>query len=118
MAATLQGAASGSGGTARGFSETRDFRIATLGNVDSGKSTLVGCLTRNIADDGRGSARAFVLRHQHEKSRGQSSSVAMTLLGFRDDEQVLPAAGPGRGTHNKDSFEVASKATHRLQLVE
>lgn len=28
-----------------------------IGNVDSGKSTLVGVLTKGIFDDGRGSAR-------------------------------------------------------------
>lgn len=34
-----------------------DTRIAVIGNVDSGKSTLVGVLTKSIMDDGRGSAR-------------------------------------------------------------
>ena len=34
-----------------------DNRIAVIGNVDSGKSTLVGVLTKSIMDDGRGSAR-------------------------------------------------------------
>ena len=33
---------------------SRDLRIATLGNVDAGKSTLVGCLTKGVKDDGRG----------------------------------------------------------------
>jgi GTPase len=34
-----------------------DTRIAVIGNVDSGKSTLVGVLTKSMMDDGRGSAR-------------------------------------------------------------
>ena len=34
-----------------------DVRVAVIGNVDSGKSTLVGVLTKSIMDDGRGSAR-------------------------------------------------------------
>ena len=33
----------------RVFGETKDFRIALLGNVDSGKSTLCGVLSRGIA---------------------------------------------------------------------
>ena len=37
-----------------------DITIATVGNVDSGKSTLVGVLTRSILDDGRGLARSKV----------------------------------------------------------
>lgn len=37
--------------------QDNDTRIAVIGNVDSGKSTLVGVLTKSIMDDGRGSAR-------------------------------------------------------------
>jgi GTPase len=37
-------------------------RVAVIGNVDSGKSTLVGVLTRSILDDGRGLARAKVFK--------------------------------------------------------
>ena len=40
--------------------EENDVRIAVVGNVDSGKSTLVGVLTRNTLDDGRGKARQKV----------------------------------------------------------
>ena len=35
----------------------KEVRLAVIGNVDSGKSTLVGCLTKNVKDDGRGYAR-------------------------------------------------------------
>jgi GTPase SAR1 family protein len=38
------------------------LRVAMIGNVDSGKSTLTGCLTRNVVDDGRGAARVHVRR--------------------------------------------------------
>ena len=37
--------------------DQNDVRIAVIGNVDSGKSTMVGVLTKSIMDDGRGSAR-------------------------------------------------------------
>jgi GTPase len=33
-------------------------RVAVIGNVDSGKSTMVGVLTRSMLDDGRGLARS------------------------------------------------------------
>ena len=59
-------------GANAGFAETKDFKICTLGNVDSGKSTLTGCLTRGVLDDGKGKARTFVLRHAHEQKKGQS----------------------------------------------
>ncbi len=37
-----------------------EVRVAVIGNVDSGKSTLVGVLTRGMLDDGRGLARSKV----------------------------------------------------------
>lgn len=46
--------------------EENDVRIAVIGNVDSGKSTLVGVLTKGIMDDGRGKARAKVFNFDHE----------------------------------------------------
>ena len=39
--------------------DTDDFmevRVAVVGNVDSGKSTLLGVLTHGVLDDGRGDA--------------------------------------------------------------
>jgi hypothetical protein len=43
-----------------------DLRCAVVGNVDAGKSTLVGVLTGPVSflDDGRGLARSRVLRHK------------------------------------------------------
>ena len=109
----------------RGFSEVKDFRIATLGNVDSGKSTLTGVLTRGILDDGKGKARSFVLRHSHEQKKGQSSTVSVQLIGYRDGEQVLPStasidgvAGRVSRAQNKDFFEVATKSTHRISVID
>ena len=47
-----------------------------IGNVDSGKSTFEGSLTKNIKDDGRGYARKFVFYYQHESETGRISSIA------------------------------------------
>lgn len=40
----------------------QEVRVAIIGNVDSGKSTMVGVLTRSMLDDGRGLARSKVRR--------------------------------------------------------
>lgn len=56
--------------------EENDVRIAIIGNVDSGKSTLVGVLTKGIMDDGRGSARKAVFNFLHEANNGRTSSIA------------------------------------------
>jgi GTPase len=85
---------------------SNSLRVAVIGNVDSGKSSLVGVLTRNVLDDGlvqeahrcngttrnvptnpgdlcsRGAARTFVFHHKHEKDTGRSSTVSCEIMGF------------------------------------
>ncbi len=57
-----------------------EVRVAVIGNVDSGKSTLVGVLTRSVLDDGRGSARSKVFKHGHEEATGRTSSIGQHTL--------------------------------------
>lgn len=57
-----------------------EVRVAMIGNVDSGKSTMVGVLTRSVLDDGRGFARSKVFRHTHEESTGRTSSIGQHNL--------------------------------------
>ena len=64
--------------------EENDVRIAVIGNVDSGKSTLVGVLTKGIMDDGRGSARMKVFNFSHEAQNGRTSSIGQEIMGFDD----------------------------------
>lgn len=59
-----------------------EVRCAVVGNVDSGKSTTLGVLTRGPLDDGRGRARVALFRHKHEIETGRTSSVGMEILGF------------------------------------
>ena len=56
------------------------LKIAMIGNVDSGKSTLTSILTRGGLDDGRGSARQLVFVHPHEKESGRTSSIGMEFV--------------------------------------
>lgn len=55
--------------------DQNDVRIAVIGNVDSGKSTMVGVMTKSIMDDGRGSARQKVFNFSHEAANGRTSSI-------------------------------------------
>ncbi|TSK67280.1 GTP-binding protein 2 [Bagarius yarrelli] len=59
-----------------------DLRVAVLGNVDSGKSTLLGVLTQGELDNGRGRARLNLFRHLHEIQTGRTSSISFEILGF------------------------------------
>ncbi|VDC07694.1 unnamed protein product [Peniophora sp. CBMAI 1063] len=72
-------------------SSTAEVRCAIVGNVDSGKSTTLGVLTRGGLDDGRGLARVVLFRHKHEIETGRTSSVGMEILGFdTESKPVLP----------------------------
>ncbi|MGC9780685.1 MAG: elongation factor 1-alpha [Candidatus Heimdallarchaeota archaeon] len=66
-----------------------EIRIAVAGNVDSGKSTLVGVLTRGNLDNGRGLARVNVFRHKHEVETGRTSSVSQQILGFNSKGEIV-----------------------------
>jgi GTPase len=63
--------------------------IGVVGNVDAGKSTTVGTLTKGITDDGRGRARLAVFNHKHEISTGRTSSVGHQILGFDANGDVV-----------------------------
>jgi len=56
--------------------------VAVVGNVDAGKSTLLGVLTHAELDNGRGHARQKLFRHKHEMESGRTSSVGNDILGF------------------------------------
>lgn len=61
------------------MSLTPEVRCAVVGNVDSGKSTTLGVLTRGGLDDGRGKARVVLFRHKHEIESGRTSSVGLEV---------------------------------------
>ncbi|GJJ06502.1 hypothetical protein Clacol_000694 [Clathrus columnatus] len=66
---------------------TSEVRCAVVGNVDSGKSTTLGVLTRGGLDDGRGRARVGLFRHKHEIETGRTSSI----LGYSaEGTPILP----------------------------
>lgn len=65
-----------------GATELNETRVAVVGNVDAGKSSLLGVLTKGRLDDGRGRARVSLFRHKHEIESGRTSSVGLELLGF------------------------------------
>lgn len=51
-----------------------------MGNVDAGKSTLIGVLTSGKLDNGNGSARVSVAKHQHEIDSGKTSDISTRNL--------------------------------------
>lgn len=67
----------------------QEVRVAVVGNVDAGKSTLLGVLTHGELDNGRGLARQKLFRHKHEMESGRTSSVGNDILGFDSLGQIV-----------------------------
>ena len=57
-----------------------EIRIAAIGNVDSAKSTTISCLSHDILDNGRGSARSKIIKHKHEFETGRTSSITQYYI--------------------------------------
>lgn len=91
-----------------------ETRIAVVGNVDAGKSTLLGVLVRGNLDDGRGRARITLFRHKHEVQSGRTSSVGLEILGFNSQGAII-----GYGHHKKLSWtEIGEKASKIISFTD
>jgi GTPase len=105
------------------------FANQGVGNVDAGKSTLlgsflpgiginIGVLTKGGLDDGRGKARVNLFRHQHEKESGRTSSVGMEILGYTStSEPVLNSQVQGRKLTWEEISEKSSKVISFIDLA-
>ncbi|KAK5167800.1 uncharacterized protein LTR77_007499 [Saxophila tyrrhenica] len=90
--------------------DTIETRIAVVGNVDAGKSTMLGVLVKGGLDDGRGKARVNLFRHKHEVESGRTSSVGMEIMGFDTKGEVVVSGVPGR----KLSWEEIGKRSAKV----
>ncbi|KAK3494118.1 GTP-binding protein 1 [Neurospora hispaniola] len=87
-----------------------ETRIAVVGNVDAGKSSMLGVLVKGDLDDGRGRARVNLFRHKHEIETGRTSSVGMEIMGFDSHGQTILSDTPGR----KLSWEEIGKRSAKV----
>ncbi len=72
--------------------ETCSVNVA--GRVNSGKSSLIGALVTGRPDDGKGSARSFLLTHPQEITRGQTADIHLSFMGFDSEGQSLHLENP------------------------
>lgn len=103
--------------------EVIETRIAVVGNVDAGKSTMLGVLVKGGLDDGRGKARVNLFRHKHEIESGRTSSVGMEIMGFDTKGEVVSSNVPGRkltwseiGTRSAKVISFTDLAGHERYL--
>ena len=100
-----------------------ETRIAVVGNVDAGKSTMLGVLVKGNLDDGRGKARVNLFRHKHEIESGRTSSVGMEIMGFDTHGDIVTSPVPGRkltwseiGTRSAKVISFTDLAGHERYL--
>ncbi|TFG99228.1 hypothetical protein E4H12_03515, partial [Candidatus Thorarchaeota archaeon] len=72
--------------------ETCSVNVA--GRVNSGKSSLIGALVTGCTDDGKGSARSFLLTHPQEITRGQTADIHLSFMGFDSAGVALHLENP------------------------
>ncbi|KAK9467159.1 P-loop containing nucleoside triphosphate hydrolase protein [Lipomyces arxii] len=92
-----------------------EIRVAVVGNVDAGKSTLLGVLTKGGLDDGRGKARVNLFRHKHEVETGRTSSVGMEIMGFNEVGQVV---GANDGTRKATWKEIVGGSRKVITFID
>jgi elongation factor 1-alpha len=68
--------------------------VGTIGHVDHGKSTLLGSLTTDTPDDGRGKTRVFSDFLPHEIERGLSAELSHLIYGFTQKGEALFMRNP------------------------
>ena len=64
-----------------------EIRIGVGGNIDAGKSSFVGVITKNVLDNGRGYARSFIMKHKHELDSGRTSVLVQHYI--RNEDKVI-----------------------------
>ena len=92
---------------------SRNIRVAVVGNVDAGKSTLIGTLTTSCLDDGRGKSRTSIMKHRHEIESGRTSTATTHLMGFRSTGEPIAGRDQVRANKRKSEDEVA-RESHRI----
>jgi len=96
----------------------RNLRVAVVGNVDAGKSTMIGTLTSSLLDDGRGSSRTSIMKHRHEIESGRTSTASSHLMGFRSSGQAIAGNDSVRAYRRKTEDEIARESYRVITLMD
>lgn len=97
---------------------TRNIRVAVVGNVDAGKSTMIGTLTTSFLDDGRGSSRTSIMKHRHEIESGRTSTSSSHLMGFRHSGEPIAGRDKIRANKMKSEDEIARESYRIVTLMD
>ncbi|KAI9500189.1 P-loop containing nucleoside triphosphate hydrolase protein, partial [Coemansia spiralis] len=95
-----------------------EVRVAVAGNVDAGKSTMLGVLTQGHLDDGRGRMRLALFRHKHEIDTGRTSSIGMEILGFDNRGQAVRHTDTHRSMRKLDWHTVCTQSSKLVAFLD
>eukprot|EP01036_Dinobryon_divergens_P026764 gene26764-35450_t len=104
--------------------DTCQLNIATAGDLEAGKSTLIGVLCTGKLDNGKGLARTQVFRHNHEIETGRTSCISHHLLHFDDNGQVLNSEsstgclGKGARLRALSDLELADESCRAVAMID
>jgi len=96
----------------------RNIRVAVVGNVDAGKSTLIGTLTTSSLDDGRGRSRTSIMKHRHEIETGRTSTASTHLMGFKHSGEPIAGKDSVRANKRKTEDEIARESYRLVSLMD
>lgn len=86
-----------------------DKAIVVIGSVDAGKSSLIGVLSTDVLDDGRGLSRASVARHKHEIETGRTSDISSRIIRFPNGKSITIFDTCGHQTYmHSTAYGIAS----------
>lgn len=105
-------------GTSISDTLARNLRVAVVGNVDAGKSTLIGTLTTSMMDDGRGRSRTSIMKHRHEIESGRTSTATTHLMGFRSTGEPITGKDQVRANKRKTEDEIARESYRIITLMD
>ena len=72
-----------------GITVDGDHRVILKDYIVTHNSSLIGVLKTGKLDDGRGSARKNVMKHNHELETGRTSAITITAISLNDDKKVV-----------------------------
>lgn len=65
-----------------------EINIAFVGPPQSGKTTTISNIVYGQLDDGNGSARQNIFKHEHEKISGYTSSIKKEIVGIKNNNII------------------------------
>ena len=70
-----------------------ELHIAFVGPSQHGKTTTISHIVNGQKDNGNGFARNLILRHEHEKLSGNTSSIKKEIVGIKNNKLINYSIG-------------------------